>query len=190
MARAAVLASGSGTNFEAIARALAAGGRHSVCRLVCDRAGAFALERARALGISSSLVPYKGRPRQEAEAQIAAILEEDAPDLVVLAGFMRILGSAFVRRWKGRLVNIHPALLPRHPGAHGIDDSWASGDRLLGITIHWVDEGMDTGPVIVQKSFDRSMAADRDAAEAMIHALEHEWYPRVIGEILDGAINA
>ena len=113
-------------------------------------------------------------------------LEAYGAELVVLAGFMRVLTPLFVDRWKGRLVNIHPALLPSHPGAHGIADSFASGDAQLGVTVHWVDAGVDTGPIIAQRSFDRESGMTLEQAELRIHQLEHELYPRVVLEILDG----
>lgn len=181
----AVLASGNGSNFEALARGLAAAGRHKVSRLICDRKAAYAFERAAALGIPSSYVGYKDRPREEAEADISAILEAEGCDLIALAGYMRIFTPAFSRRWRGMIINIHPSLLPRHPGARGIEDSWASGDRDLGITIHWVEEGLDSGPIILQRSFPRSEAASLEDAEERIHALEHRWYPTVANTLLD-----
>lgn len=194
MGRVAVLASGSGSNFQAIAEAFADPAQnplgHRIVLLVCDRPGAYCLERARLLGIPSATVPYaRGgttEVRQDAERTMTGALEEAGVDLVVLAGFMRILTPLFVGRWKGQLLNIHPALLPRHPGAHGIADSWASGDDELGITIHQVDEGVDTGPIVAQGRFRRSEVASLEAAEARIHALEHQLYPPTILKVLGG----
>jgi phosphoribosylglycinamide formyltransferase-1 len=185
MANLAVFASGSGTNFEAIAVALKDVGRHQLKLLVCDKAQAFALERAGRLGIPAFTVSYKGKPREEAEREILAELERAEIDLIALAGYMRLLTPTLVQPWKGRLINIHPALLPRHPGTHGIEDSFNSGDPELGITIHYVDEGMDTGPIILQKSFKREAGMGLERAEKMIHALEHRWYPEVILSELD-----
>ena len=192
MAKVAVLASGSGSNFQAIAEALADQTRnpagHQIVLLICDRPGAYCLERARSLGVPSLVVAYaRGGTteiRQAAEKQMTAALESAGVDLVVLAGFMRILTPLFVGRWKGKLVNIHPALLPRHPGAHGIADSFASGDSQLGVTVHWVDEGVDTGTIIVQKSVARPPTLEE--AEARIHALEHELYPTTVLNLLGG----
>jgi len=183
----AVLASGSGSNFQAIAEALAPT-RHRVVLLLCDKPGAFCLERAGRLGIRAEVVPYaKGgttEVRQAAERAMTAALEASGADLVVLAGFMRILTPLFVGRWKGRLVNIHPALLPRHPGAHGIADSYASGDPELGVTVHWVDEGVDTGAIVAQKAFPRGRLS-LEEAEAMIHSIEHELYPATVLKLLE-----
>ena len=189
----AVLASGSGTNFQAIAEAIADPalnpGGHRVALLVCDKPGAGCLDRAARLGIASVVVPYargvSDEVRQTAEAAITDALVDAGAELVVLAGFMRILTPGFVRRWAGRLVNIHPALLPRHPGAHGIADSFASGDAELGVTVHWVDEGVDTGAVIAQRSFPRSPGLTLAEAETRIHALEHELYPSTVLHLLE-----
>lgn len=196
MAKIGVLASGSGSNFQAIAEALADRTRnpagHQIALLVCDKPGAGCLDRARKLGIPSEVVPYaKGgttEVRQAAERQMIAALEASGVELVVLAGFMRILTPLFVQRWKGKLINIHPALLPRHPGAHGIADSFASDDGELGITVHWVDEGVDTGAVIAQKSFVRTPGLTLEQAEARIHALEHELYPATVLKLLGGTL--
>jgi len=112
-------------------------------------------------------------------------LERRRVDLVALAGFMRLLTPWFLDAFKGPVINIHPSLLPKYPGTHGIEESYASGDRELGITIMRVDAGVDTGPVILQKSFQREDGETLDAVEERIHALEHEWYPRVIVSMLD-----
>lgn len=196
MAHVAVLASGSGSNFQALAEAFADPVRnpagHRIGLLVCDKPGAFCLERAARLGIPTVVVPYaKGgttEVRQNAERQMIGALEAAQTDLVVLAGFMRILTPLFVGRWKGKLVNIHPALLPRHPGAHGIADSFASTDAELGITVHWVDEGVDTGAIIAQRSFPRPPGLTLEEAEARIHALEHELYPTTVLNLLGGHV--
>jgi phosphoribosylglycinamide formyltransferase-1 len=184
--RLAVLASGKGSNFEALALASAASGRHETVILVCDRREAPAFERASRLGVPSAYVKYPGRALDEAEAEIRTALEAARADVVALAGFMRILSPAFVAGWEGRLLNVHPSLLPRHQGAHAIERSWESGDAELGITVHFVDGGMDSGPIVLQRSFPREAAADAAAAESMIHSLEHEWYPRAVLAVLDG----
>ncbi len=191
----AVLASGSGSNFQAIAEALADPARnprgHEVAMLVCDKPGAGCLERAHRLAVPSVVVAYgKGgttEVRETAEREMTAALESFGADLVVLAGFMRILTPWFVGRWRGKLINIHPALLPRHPGAHGIADSFASGDDELGVTVHWVDEGVDTGEVIAQRSFRRTPSLTLEEAETQIHALEHDLYPTTVLKLLGGS---
>ena len=193
MANVAVLASGSGSNFQAVAEALADAERnplgHQLVVLICDRPGAGCLDRALKLDVPSVTIPYaKGGStpvREAAEQTMTAALEAYGADLVVLAGFMRVLTPLFVDRWKGRLINIHPALLPRHPGAHGIADSFASEDAELGVTVHWVDAGVDTGEIIAQRSLRRTPGLTLEAAEAAIHTLEHELYPQVVLDLLD-----
>ena len=184
MARLAVFASGKGSNFVAIANALK-GTRHGLEFLVCDVAGAPVLQRAEELGIPTFLVSYAGEKRETVEKKIVRHLERRQVDIVALAGFMKLLTPWFLDAFKGPVVNVHPSLLPRHPGVHGIDDSYASGDAQLGISIFRVDAGLDTGPIITQKSFPRDPADSRDRVEERIHALEHEWYPRILVEMLD-----
>lgn len=196
MAKIAVLASGSGSNFQAIAEAFADPKRnpegHEVALLICDKPGAGCLDRALKLEVPSIVVAYaKGgttEVRQAAEREMTAALESFGVDLVVLAGFMRILTPLFVGRWAGKMVNIHPALLPRHPGAHGISDSFASNDAELGVTVHWVDEGVDTGGILAQKAFTRPPGLTLEAAETQIHALEHDLYPSTVLKLLGGAL--
>lgn len=185
MARLAVFASGRGSNFVAIANALK-GTRHGIEFLLCDVAGAPVLERARELDIPTFLVSYTGEERRTVEKKIVRHLERRRVDIVALAGFMKLLTPWFLDAFKGPVVNVHPSLLPRHPGVHGIDASYASGDAELGISIFRVDAGIDTGPIITQKSFERDPAESRDRVEVRIHALEHEWYPRILLQMLDG----
>jgi len=185
VARLAVLASGNGSNFEAIAEALT-GTRHSLVCMICDRKAAKAFARAERLGVEAFYIPYAGRTREEAEADMIRVLGERGADLVALAGFMRLLTPRFLGAYRKRVVNIHPALLPRHPGTRGIEESYNSGDRELGITIHWVDEGMDTGPIIRQAGFTRRGGESLEEIEERIHRVERETYPKVIIGLLDG----
>ena len=184
MSSAAILASGSGSNFEAIVEGVS-GSDHRVDCLICDRRNAFVLERAERLGIPAHYVGYYKRERREAEVEIESILDNYGSDLVVLAGFMRILTPNFVETFGGRIVNIHPSLLPAHPGANGLILSFASADKRLGITVHYVDAGTDTGPVIRQESFERLGTEPFDEIETRIHDLEHRVYPDVVVNILD-----
>ena len=189
VANLAVFASGSGTNFQALAEALRATSHRTAC-LITDKKNAFALQRAETLGIPSHYVSYAGRGREEAEEEIISLLESYKIAYIALAGFMRLLTPRLIDAYPSRIINIHPALLPKYPGAHGIADSYASGDRELGITIHYVDYGLDSGPVILQKSFIRGGAESLAEIEARIHELEHLWYPRVITALLDAAGNS
>jgi phosphoribosylglycinamide formyltransferase-1 len=189
MARLAVFASGRGSNFVAIADALAEAKRHGIEFLLCDVDGAPVLERARERKIPTFLAVYGGVPRREVEKKIVRHLERRRVDIVALAGFMRLLTPAFLEGFKGPVINLHPSLLPKYPGTHGIEESYRSGDTELGISIIRVDEGVDTGPVLLQKSFTRSGTESLQAIEDRIHALEHEWFPKLVLEMLD-AIDA
>jgi phosphoribosylglycinamide formyltransferase-1 len=184
VANLAVFASGSGTNFEALAKALAAT-RHKLVCLIVDKKDAFALRRAERLGIPAYIVSYKGKSREEAEEEMLAILTARGADYIALAGFMRLLSPRLIDAYPSRIINIHPALLPKYPGAHAIEESYRSGDRELGITIHYVDYGLDSGPPIRRQSFTRGGAESIDEIESRIHELEHHWYPRVMIDILD-----
>ncbi|TFG62188.1 MAG: phosphoribosylglycinamide formyltransferase [Spirochaetales bacterium] len=189
MAECAVLASGSGSNFEAIVRGLEGTG-HRVSCLVSDNDQAYAVVRAQSLGVPWHVVKYasaggRDEARRNAEERVLAVLSQYDIRLVVLAGFMRLLTPLFVDAYPRRILNIHPALLPRYPGIHGIEESYRSADTELGITIHLVDHGMDTGPVLLQQSFERKGTETLKEIEDRIHALEHQYYPSVIIDQLD-----
>lgn len=200
MARLAVLASGNGSNFQALAEAIRgraasepAAPRHELVLLAYDRKAAFAAERARALGIPARHVAYAGpsrpedpeRARAAAEAELDAALGEAGAELLALAGFMRLLSPGFVRRWEGRLVNVHPSLLPAWPGAHAIRRAFEAGERRFGVSVHFVDAGMDTGPLIAQSEFRTEADAGLPEIEARVHEEEHRLYPRVVLGLLD-----
>ena len=152
MADIVVLASGNGSNFQAIAEYLAKTGRHRVSALISDQCGAFVLERARNLAIPYYVIPYFKGLKSKTETVYRFIIDSFNPDLVVLAGFMRVLSPAFASAYNKRMVNIHPSLLPAYPGIHSIERAYEAGESTLGITIHYVDAGVDTGPIILQKS--------------------------------------
>ncbi len=184
MAKLAVLASGNGSNFEALARALE-GSAHRLVLLVHDRKDAYARERAVRLGIPSRHVTWAGRSREEAEAELSSALSEAGTELVALAGFMRLLSPAFVENWAGRLVNVHPSVLPAWPGVDSVRRSFEAGAEEFGVTVHYVDSGMDTGTVIAQLKFRRWPGATLEEVEARVHELEHQLYPSVALELLD-----
>lgn len=185
MARVAVFSSGNGSNFQAIAEALQHQGTHSVAVMVCNRKEAYSFDRARNLGIPSYYLSYAGRERREVEAEIVAYLRQLRVDWVFLAGFMKLLSPLFLDAFPHRVVNIHPALLPLYPGTHGIKESYESGDAVCGVTVHYVDYGMDSGPIIRQFSFQRDPNDSLEQFEAKIHQLEHQAYPAVVMELLD-----
>lgn len=185
MARLAVFASGRGTNFVAIAGALAMAKRHAIEFVLCDVKGAPVLDRAQELGIPVVPVSYQGVTREAVEKKIVRHLERRGVDLVALAGYMKLLTPWFIHAFKGPVINLHPSLLPKYPGIHAIEESHRSEDKELGISVMRIDEGVDTGPVLLQKSFVRTGAESLEEIEARIHTLEHEWFPRVLIGLLD-----
>ncbi|MGA2641104.1 MAG: phosphoribosylglycinamide formyltransferase [Spirochaetia bacterium] len=185
MARLAVFASGTGSNFVAITAAVKAAHRHAIESLLCDVAGAKVLDRARELGVPAVLMSYKGLSREAVEKKMVRHLERRGVDLVALAGFMKLLTPYFLEAFKGPVINLHPSLLPKYPGTHAIEESFESGDSELGISVIRVDGGADTGPILLQKSFTRDISETIVEVERRIHALEHQWFPRVILQMLD-----
>jgi len=188
MGSVAVLASGSGSNFQAICEALAAG-PHVVVGLLCDQPNAPVLKRAEALDVPSALVPYDAssdRSNQMAERRMEALLREWEPDFIALAGFMRVLSPAFVSAFPRMIVNIHPSLLPTHRGLNAIQRSYEAHDEVVGITVHFVDDGVDTGEIIRRETLARREGETLDELEVRIHELEHQTYPEVIQSLLGG----
>ena len=188
--RLVVLASGSGTNLQAILDTLHGREGIEVVGVGSDKPGARALERARDAGVETAVFPrdeYAGRDARD--AAIAEWIEARSADLVVLAGYMQLLSPAFVARFRERIVNIHPALLPAFPGLDAIGQALDAGVETTGVTVHYVDEGVDTGPPIVQREV--PVPADRDRArlEEAIHAVEHELYPEAIRMIAAGRVS-
>jgi phosphoribosylglycinamide formyltransferase-1 len=184
VARLAIFASGNGTNFQAIAEAVRATA-HSLEFLLCNKKDAFVLERALRLGVKRCLVSYAGKTREQAEEPILRRVRERGVDVIALAGFMKLLSPAFLAAFPGPILNVHPALLPRHAGVNAIERSFESGDAELGISVIQIDAGVDSGPILAQASFRRSADLTLARAEEMIHALEHELFPRVVISELD-----
>ena len=186
MADIAVFASGNGSNFQAIAEALEAKG-HRVAVLVCDRKDAFVRVRAENSGIPVEELRYsRDTPREETEAGLLERLSPYNLELIVLAGFMRILSPVLIDAYRGRIINIHPSLLPKYPGTRGIEESYASDDAEAGVTVHLVDYGIDTGPILRQERIKRIAGESLESFEERIHTLEHRVYPEVILRILEG----
>ena len=165
-ARLVVLVSGSGTNLQALLDAIAERGDSYGARIVAvgaDRTGAAGLERAERAGIPTFVCRVKDHgTREEWDRALTAATAAYEPDLVVSAGFMKVVGREFLARFGGRFVNTHPALLPSFPGAHGVRDALAYGAKVTGCTVHFVDDGVDTGPVIAQRAVD---VLDEDHAD-------------------------
>jgi phosphoribosylglycinamide formyltransferase-1 len=187
--RIVVLASGSGTNLQAILDRLHGGGEVEVVGVGSDRPEARALERARAAGVETAVFAAAGfEDRAARDAAIGDWVEARDADLVVLAGYMQLLSADFVRRFRNRVVNIHPALLPAFPGLDAIGQALAAGAETTGVTVHFVDEGVDTGPPILQRALPVPPGCGREALERTVHALEHELYPEAIRMIAEGRV--
>ena len=171
-----ILISGRGTNMEAIVNHIAAENADvQVMFVASDKSGAAGLVTAQKKGIPTAVLPYK-EGRLAGEAGIDKLWEETGIDVLVLAGFMRLITEGFVKKHEGRILNIHPALLPKFPGAHGIDDFWKSGEGVSGVTVHVVDEIMDHGPILMQESVVREADDTIETFETKIHAVEHRIY--------------
>jgi phosphoribosylglycinamide formyltransferase-1 len=184
-----VLASGRGSNLQAILDRLHMREGIEVVGVGSDQPGAPAIERARAAGIPAGLFPREDFADREArDAAMGEWIEERGADLVVLAGYMQLLSGAFVARFHNRIVNVHPALLPAFPGLDAIGQALTAGVEVTGVTVHFVDEGVDTGPAILQREVDVPADRDRAALELAIHATEHELYPEAIRMIASGRV--
>ena len=186
----AVVISGRGSNMEAIARAsLSGASRYRVVRVIADRDSAGGLARAAALGIPTSVVPVKQfADRASFDAALAAELDASGAGLVALAGFMRILSAEFVQRFEGRLLNIHPSLLPKYKGLDTHARAIAAGDTQHGASVHYVTAELDGGPVIMQGRLRLRPADTPEAVSARVHTLEHIIYPHVCSLIAAGRI--
>jgi phosphoribosylglycinamide formyltransferase 1 len=187
--RLAVLASGTGTNLQAILDTVhGRDGIHVAC-VGSNRPDAMALDRARDAGIETAVFDRSGYPdRDQRDEAMASWLEEREADLIVLAGYMELLSPAFVRRFANRIVNVHPALLPSFAGLDAIGQALDHGVKVTGVTVHFVDEGVDSGPIILQRAIELPYTRDRDAVEEEIHTIEHELLPRAIRLIAAGAV--
>jgi phosphoribosylglycinamide formyltransferase-1 len=143
-----------------------------------------ALERARTAAVATAVFPRSDYPDREArDAGIGDWLDSLGVDLVVLAGYMQLLSASFVARFRERVINVHPALLPAFPGLDAVGQALEAGVEVTGVTVHWVDEGVDTGPSLMQREVPIPPDRDREALENVIHAVEHELLPEAIREI-------
>ena len=175
MKKIAVFASGNGSNFQVIAEEFPVGFVFS------DHRDAYVLERAEKLGVPSYAFELKEfESKADYEGAIVELLDEHEIDLVCLAGYMKIVGPTLLAADEGRIINIHPAYLPEFPGAHGIEDAWNAGVPQSGVTIHWVDSGVDTGKVIKQVRVPRLEGDTLDTFETRIHETEYKLYPEVL----------
>jgi phosphoribosylglycinamide formyltransferase-1 len=190
MKRIAVLASGRGSNFEAIARAVLSGKIEAeVAVLIVDRKNIGAIERAEKLGINWIFVDPTGFPsREEYDSKIVAILKYLRVDLVCLAGYKKIVSAPFVDAFPGRIMNIHPTLLPSFPGLRPHEKTLKYGVNISGATVHFVDKGVDTGPIIVQAAVPVSPNDTPETLSERILKYEHRIYPQAVKWFVDGRI--
>jgi phosphoribosylglycinamide formyltransferase-1 len=187
--RLAVLLSGRGSNFEAIAEAVADGRipDAEIVAVLSDVPEAAGLERARRRGLHAFAVDrVRFGSRREYEAELLRILDEAKPDLICLAGYMRILSPDFVAHYRGRILNIHPALLPKFRGLHAQKQALEAGETVSGCTVHFVDEGTDTGPVILQRTVPVLPGDTEESLSERILVEEHRAYPEAIAKVLAG----
>jgi phosphoribosylglycinamide formyltransferase 1 len=173
--RVGVLASGAGTNLQAILDHVHGREGVEVVAVGSDQPGAQALERARAAGVETATFPAADYDDRHArDGAIAAWLVEHGVGLVVLAGYMQLLGANFLGRFPQRVINVHPALLPAFPGIRAIEQGLAHGVKVFGVTVHFVDEGVDTGPIILQRAVDLPDATEPEHVRAALRPIEHE----------------
>ncbi|MNH87908.1 Phosphoribosylglycinamide formyltransferase [compost metagenome] len=189
--RIAVFASGQGTNFQSLVDAAGRGelGGAEIALLVCDKPQAPVVKRAEQAGVDHFLFqPKQYASREDYEREIAAELDKRSIDLIVLAGYMRLLTAVLVEPYAGRMINIHPSLLPAFPGVNAIGQAYDYGVKVTGATVHFVDGGMDTGAVIAQRTVDIREGESMESVEERIHAVEKEIYPQVVRLLADGRV--
>jgi phosphoribosylglycinamide formyltransferase 1 len=185
--RVGVLVSGRGSNLQALVDAAGRGELGGeVAVVVSNVETALGLERARKAGIPAVFRDHRGRKREDFDAEIVEILRAHQVDLVCLAGFMRLLSPVFVRAFPGRIVNIHPALLPAFPGTDAQRQAWEHGAKVSGATVHLVDEGLDSGPIVAQEAVSVLSGDTPQTLAARILEVEHRLYPRAVRLLLEG----
>lgn len=180
--RVAVLASGRGSNFQSI---IDASNENKLpnCKielLIVNKKEAYAVERAKKHNIAYRIIESKNKKREDFDHQMLEVLTKKKIEIIVLAGFMRILSKPFITRYKNRIINIHPSLLPLYPGAHAHRDVIQSGAKESGCTVHFVDEGIDTGPIIMQQAISIDKDDNEETLAAKILPLEHQIFPKAL----------
>ena len=189
--RVAVLISGEGTNLQALLDDVHGRDGIEVAGVAASRPQVRGLERARRAGVETAVFELSGHAdRDERDRALGDWLEERGVQLVVLAGFMEILGPGFIRRFQGRIVNVHPSLLPSFPGIRSIEAALDHGVKLTGATVHFVDEGVDSGPIILQEALELTYPAAVDEVERRVHEIEHRLLPRAVRLIAAGAVHS
>lgn len=189
--RVGVLASGSGTNLQALIDRFGGDRAVEVAAVASDQPEAGALVRAGRAGIETAVFPRADYPsRTERDAGMAAWLSERRLDLIVLAGYMQLLDATFLDHFPGAVINVHPALLPAFPGLDAIGQAVEHGAKMVGVTIHFVDEGMDTGPIIMQRALPLPYTRPVSEIESEIHAIEHRLLPEAVALMAAGKVRA
>jgi phosphoribosylglycinamide formyltransferase-1 len=186
--RVAVLISGTGTNLQALLDTVH-GRQVEIVGVASSRPDAAGLERAESAGVETAVFAIADHPdRANRDQALGDWLEARGVDLIVLAGFMELLGSEFVRRFPNRIVNVHPSLLPAFPGVGAIERAVEHGVRVTGVTVHYVDEHLDNGPIVFQEALELSYPPRIDEIEQQVHALEHRLLPRAVRLIAAGRV--
>jgi phosphoribosylglycinamide formyltransferase-1 len=186
--RVGVLASGEGTNLQALLDGIH-GREIEVVAVACDHPSARALERARAAGVPSRVfLRSEFGARSARDAAMGDWLAEQGVELVVLAGYMAILDAGFVARFPDRILNVHPSLLPAFPGVRAVEQAVEHGVKVFGVTVHLVDEGVDTGPIVLQRAVELPDARDPAAVRASLRPIEHELLPRAVALMAAGRL--
>lgn len=186
----AVFASGRGTNLQAIINAVNRGEiKAAISLVISDRIDAKALDRAKKAGIEAVYInPRDFSSREEFDKKAVSYLEKNDVVLVVLAGFMRLLSPYFVDRYRNRIMNIHPSLLPSFKGTSGIKDAWKYGMKITGVTVHFINEDLDAGPIILQKPVMIEETDTPSSLEEKVHRVEHQIYPEAIKLFIEGRL--
>lgn len=190
MMKIAIFASGNGSNFQSIVDAYQEEKLHAEVRLlVCDKPNAFVIERARKANIESFVFSPKAYgSKADFEQEIVDKLIDLGIDFIVLAGYMRLIGPTLLNAFEGKIVNIHPSLLPSFPGKDAIGQAMSAGVKVTGVTVHYVDEGMDTGPIIAQQAIDIKDDETKESLEQRIHEVEHILYPKTLNKLFTSKI--
>jgi phosphoribosylglycinamide formyltransferase-1 len=186
--RVAVLISGAGTNLQALLDQVhAPGGPIEIVGVASSRADAPGLERAERAGVETAVFEIDG-DRSERDRALGDWLDSNEVDLVVLAGFMELLGGDFIGRFAGRILNVHPSLLPAFPGLRAIEQAVEHGVKVIGVTVHFVDEGVDSGPIVLQEPLELPYPARIAEIEERVHGVEHRLLPRAVRLIAAGRV--
>jgi phosphoribosylglycinamide formyltransferase-1 len=185
-----VLASGTGTNLQAILNTFGEGSDVEIVGVASNNPDAQALRRAQDAGVPTEVFPRSEySSREERDEALALWIDKRGAELIVLAGYLEILSSGFVNRFRARIINVHPSLLPKFPGLRSIEMAFDAGARKSGVTIHIVDEGVDTGPKIAQRTVRLHRHEGLEEFERRIHEVEHELLPNVIARLASGELD-